>query len=594
MQPVGLQELIHKFEEGEGSRLIRTAFFLLALAGLAALWHIREARSFASIEAMDSAQLARELSEGRGYSTKVIRPLSLALLEEQGRPASSLLSQPHPDLANPPVFPLLLAGLFKAAPVNWSMPTGQFWRYQPEVIIGTFNQALFFAALLLVYRLALRLFDRPVGLLAMVLMALTELFWEFTTSGLSTMLLIVLFLILIDLLLRFEEAGREETPSKSRLLRLAVGAGLLVVAMALTRYSMGWLILPVALFLGWTAPGSVRVPAVLVAVVLFLAGLSPWVMRNYQLCGTAFGTAGLGPYHESAAFPGHVLDRSMPRRLQSELSRTDPAQFLRKLFVNGNEILTSGFPQAGGNWIGAFFLGSLLIPFRNPALTRLKTLTAGLLLLFLLVQAIGRTGLSAHAPTYNSENLLVIFSPLFFIFGAGFFFILLDQVEFSAPWLRSLAVVMLVAVMSLPLCFRLLPPGNSPAAYPPYYPPVIQTVAAWLRPDELVMTDMPWAVAWYGQRQSVWTTLDSGAKPADDFYRINDEIKAIKGIFLSPITTNARFLTEMRQSREGIWGKFYLDAVVMKNLPKGFPLTIGPPGLFPEWLFLSDRIRWRQ
>ena len=108
------------------------------------------------------------------------------------------------------------------------------------------------------------------------------------------------------------------------------------------------------------------------------------------------------------------------------------------------------------------------------------------------------------------------------------------------------------------------------------------------------MSDMPWAVAWYGNRQAVWTTLDVGQTRRDDFYAINDEHKAIMGLFLTPLTTNAKFLTEMRQGGESAWGRFYLDAVVMKNLPKGFPLKQGHPGVLPDCLFLSDRIRWPQ
>ena len=41
MQPVGLQEWIHKLEEGEGTKYIRLAFFARALLGITALWHIR-------------------------------------------------------------------------------------------------------------------------------------------------------------------------------------------------------------------------------------------------------------------------------------------------------------------------------------------------------------------------------------------------------------------------------------------------------------------------------------------------------------------------------------------------------------------------
>ena len=46
-------------------------------------------------------------------------------------------------------------------------------------------------------------------------------------------------------------------------------------------------------------------------------------------------------------------------------------------------------------------------------------------------------------------------------------------------------------------------------AYPPYYPPNIQKIADWMKPDELMMSDVPWAVAWYGNRPSVWLTLNT-------------------------------------------------------------------------------------
>ena len=83
MQPVGLQEWIHKLEEGAGVKYIRLGLFFLALLGLAALWHIREAKNFSSMDAMDSAQLARNIAEGRGYTTHFIRPISIAVLAEQ-------------------------------------------------------------------------------------------------------------------------------------------------------------------------------------------------------------------------------------------------------------------------------------------------------------------------------------------------------------------------------------------------------------------------------------------------------------------------------------------------------------------------------
>jgi hypothetical protein len=283
----------------------------------------------------------------------------------------------------------------------------------------------------------------------------------------------------------------------------------------------------------------------------------------------------------------------MPRAVGLSLNKVEVAQYPRKLFVNGRDILTDELPRVAGNWISALFLGSMLIPFRSLTLRRLKVFVGGALLLFVVVQALGRTTLSTDSPQLNSENLLFIFTPLFFIFGCGLFFLLLDQILFPAPWMRSLAMAGFVVLLSLPMIFRLLPPRPLPFDYPPYYPPYIQMVSHWLEPQELMMSDMPWAVAWYGNRQCLWATLDAGADPKDDFYRINDDYKALRGLYLSPLTTNRRFLTEMRQGREAAWTKFYLDVAVMKNLPTGFPLKMAPPGMLPDQLFLSDRIRWR-
>jgi hypothetical protein len=296
----------------------------------------------------------------------------------------------------------------------------------------------------------------------------------------------------------------------------------------------------------------------------------------------------------------------MPRNIALELNKIDLDQYPRKLFVNARETVASGLPESAGSWIAAFFLASLLIQFRNPAISRLKYFLLGTLLLYVLVQALGRTQLSADSPRINSENLLVVFTPLFFLFGSGLFFVLLDQIELPAPWLRSLIISVAVALLSLPLILKLLPPQNSPIAYPPYYPPMHQALAEWMQPDELIMSDLPWAVAWYGERQSIWLTLDYGQTTGDDFYRVNDYHKAIKALYLTEVTTDSKFLTQMdaktliqgkpektAQAREGVWGRFYLTAVVMKDIPRGFPLRLAPPSLLPDVLFLSDtETRW--
>jgi len=62
--------------------------------------------------------------------------------------------------------------------------------------------------------------------------------------------------------------------------------------------------------------------------------------------------------------------------------------------------------------------------------------------------------------------------------------------------LRYVIIAGFAALCCLPLTFAMFPPKISPVVYPPYYPPEIQQTANWMKPDELMMSDVPWAVAW--------------------------------------------------------------------------------------------------
>src|SRR5882672_5345924 len=152
---------------------------------------------------MDAAQLARNIAEGKGFTTSFIRPFSLNLLSKQAAKSSSptltnnvSIPARHPDLANAPIYPTLLAAVLKANPFGEPNLSKQqsFSIYLPDLWIAIFNQALLALAAWMIFRLARRLFDLPVAWASTVVFLITELFWRFSVSGLSTMLLIVLFL----------------------------------------------------------------------------------------------------------------------------------------------------------------------------------------------------------------------------------------------------------------------------------------------------------------------------------------------------------------------------------------------------------------
>src|SRR5215471_15841912 len=166
-----LQAFIYHLEEGIGKYWGRVAAAVLALLLIALAYNWFCFRNMATQEAMDCAQIARNISEGNGFSTRFIRPLSIRLLQERAsadRTSSGALESGdparlrtmHPDISNAPLYPMLLAGLMKILPFDFQIDLDhRFWsttasgqsmdfesasssrvfrRYQPDFLISAF------------------------------------------------------------------------------------------------------------------------------------------------------------------------------------------------------------------------------------------------------------------------------------------------------------------------------------------------------------------------------------------------------------------------------------------------------------------------
>ena len=610
-----IQMLIHKLEVGAGSRYLRYLALAVAVFALGFFYDLRAYRNLDTPEAMDAAQLARNLSEGKGYTTLFIRPLSLYLMQSHNSANASFdltatnaapdfaqIKTAHPDLANAPVYPLMLAGLMKVKKFNYAVDSkSPFWsenddrnkdttaggrrfaRYRPDFYIAIFNEALLLVVVLLSCFVAKKLFDANVAWLSAVLVLGCELLWRFSASGLSTTLLLVIFLGLTMLLLEIERGARESPPRAGRLLWLAVAVGILTGVGALTRYAFGWTIIPVLVFLILFS-GQRRLPHTLAALAAFALVLAPWIARNELVSGTAFGTAGFAVTEGTFLFPRFQLERSLHPDL-TFVTRFMP--YVQKLFFNAREILTGDLLRIGGNWAGVLFFAGLFMGFRSTGARRVRYFLLMCLGLFIVVQSLGRTQLSELSPEINSENLLVLLVPLVLVFGASFFFTLLDQMTLPLVQLRYAVIAGFVALCCLPLALALLA-KPVPVAYPPYFPPEIQQTANWMKPDELMMSDVPWAVAWYGRRQCLWLTLDA----QKEFFDVNDYLKPVQALYLTPLTMDAKFVSDWVQPREYSWGSFIIDSIVKNKIPPGFPLRDAPTGFLPDRLFLTDRERW--
>ncbi len=616
-----IQDLVHKFEE-KGGRGMLVTFVILVVGALWVAYNWRGYRNMSNQEAMDAAQVARNLADGHGFSTHFVRPFSLTLVKEHNRSQTATTNETgvadpaqirglHPDLANAPLYPLFLAGAMKVLPFDfqvnvtkpfWSTPNTRlhsmtpeqqaaapprlFARYQPDFLITLMNQVILIAIAVMTFFLARRLFDLSVAWMSFALVIACEVLWRFSVTGLSTLFLMLIFLGLIWCLVWIENEERDPVWSHRAQTWLALAIGLLLGLGTLTRYSFGWLLIPVLVYLGIFCVLR-RWQIFLLVSGVFLLVVTPWIWRNISVSGTPFGLAGYALVDGTFGFPEYKMQRA----LDPDFRSVNLMALIYKLTGNVRQILQEGLPRLGGSWVSALFLTGLLLSFRSPALRRLRYFLLAALLVLVIAQALGKTQLSVDAPDFNGENLIVLLVPLVFIYGVGLFFQLLDQMNLRLRELRYLVIGVFAIIINLPIIFTMLSPSARPVAYPqaPHYPPVIQEISGYLKPGELMMADIPWAVAWYGNRQVVWLT----ANVDSEYYAIHDYLKPIRMLYLTPLTTDSRILSQwVWAGLDKSWPTFILEFLFRKRVPEKFPLQYARAAYFPAQLVLCDYQRW--
>ena len=239
-------------------------------------------------------------------------------------------------------------------------------------------------------------------------------------------------------------------------------------------------------------------------------------------------------------------------------------------------------------WPGLLFWLTLLFPFRSEAPRRLRNLVLAGVIVLAVAQALGRTHWSEEGGEITSENLVVLRYPAALIFGAGLFFKLLRDASEALAQMRGVFMVVLVAVTSLPLVVALWNGSVQPAVRAPDSPALIQGVARWFKPGELLVSDAPWELAWYGDRACVW--LPMSVDP--EFLALYHQ-RRVRGIFLTRRTLDNRFVSQWQTGENQGWGSFLANTLVRSQLPADFPLPAVFGGLLPDYLLFSDTNRWQ-
>jgi hypothetical protein len=589
---VKVQSAVWNIELGRGRLAILWVATALAAVTLALLYTALEFRGLEKRESLDMAQLARNISRGQGFTTYVLRPLSLRQLKDHAPDHQPRVMQ-HPDLYHPPLYPLALAGIFRCLPAGvFTMPESQVTMTAmlpaERWVIVPFGQLCLLLSLLVVYFWARQLFDARVAVTAGLLLLFSDTLWSYAISGLPMTFLLLLWLLTLYCLFVADRCFQPVTEGARPRPRL--GYGLVLVSAVLlglcflTRYRMAFLLVPLVIYVARIVPAGRRWWWAGLYAVVFAVVIAPWLVRNYALCGNVLGIAG----HELAG------DELLQRNYQATLTSTFSfGTIFRNLINNGRAHLVGTVRLTSSDFLIFFFGVGLLYGFRRPDAVRLRGVTLGAYAAALIGMSVIAMPGERVNPNVNGNQLLLLLLPLVAVFGTAFFYLLCDRIAFNSRLTRAAAVAGFVLLNVTPLITTLLPPARGAYPYPPYFAPGASLLTRWFGPDEIGVSDLPWATAWSADRRTLWLPATVA-----ELVEINDYVlppdKHVSFCLITPYMLDRRFLSDLVKGEYKDW-----SAIPRGQFPPNFPLKAS--SLYPpmhqqgsDQLLFADRPRWNQ
>jgi hypothetical protein len=567
----GLQTFVHGLEEGRGRFLLRLGPLVIAVAAIILFYDFSIYRGLNDAQSMDNAQLAREIARGNGFHTEFIRPYALAQLNAQAAATgsgelfhaqtfSNGVARLLPDTYNAPGYPCLLAAWFTIFHPDFDeSPQAAVARtmYAGDRPIPWLNQLFLLLTAGLIFLLGRRLFDERVAWLALLAFLLSDIAWQYSITALSTSFLMFLVTAMLFAAVeiffigerREEEADAPLWPAWLWTLALAV---LLGVA-CLTRLHLLVLLFPLGIFLAW-APRRhfLYVPLV---VLVTLAMVAPWFWHVYKVSGHLLGSnrplfhEGIDPY------AGEQIYRAF-QPITGEGLLSDATD---KEALGFNWHLVHAWELLGESPLVLLFVVALLHHFRRRRAQALRLFIAGTALCLVAANNLGDATPAAVGPW----NLVILLYPGMLVIGAAYFFILVDRLELEARLLNTALAIAVLALTAVPLTQNILK-GGAGFNYPPYAPPYLRYLGAVVKPEQWITSDMPWAVAWYGDHAALW--LPDKIK---DYETIHDQFCPSALLMFTPLTFQkpaANLLT----GEDADW----LPLVTGATAPAYFPFTV--------------------
>lgn len=510
--------------------IIRRSLFFMVMIALTLGNVFLLFRGLSSPQAMDQAQIAREIARGNGFTTKMIRPAAYTQAENAKK--SVVAFAKFEDTYHSPLNPLLTAAILKLVGggdgAKFKMSDNQLI-FPLDRVIAAISTMFFLLAIGVNYLLISRVFDTKIAAVCAILMLFCESFWGYALSGLPQMLMLMLFSCAIYFVYRAIEAASEGRVAMVP----AVIAGVFFTLLTLSHWMTVWIALGYIIFAAFAFRPRGIVAAAVLVMILIPAGFV--MVHNSGISGTPFGTAYLTLYNGLAGSEDEVM-RTV--NLQDNLNLNGLfSKIIRVALLQTADII----PFLAGIIIAPLFFISLLHPFKRKPIATFRWA----ILLMWCTTAIGLAFFGVTPKGLDPNQLHLVFAPIMTAYGVAFLSILWSRLEFviSTPALRNVHHIVVVIVCSLPLLLSLpqrvsagiqnRDRGGIPS-WPPYYAPALNLNLKKIVPEsQVIFSDQPWAVAWYADRISIWLPPDrAGFEKLDN--AATDLDSAAAGILITP------------------------------------------------------------
>ena len=456
------------------SRILWTLGVFLALAIFVGLFYKQTFTGLTDRHAMDVAQVARNISSGNGFTTRLVRPFNVALISNPDKQFA--------EINTAPAFPHAVATVFKLRGAS------------DQTVIWVSMLFLLITAVV-TYALGKHLFGWRVGLLAAALVGVSLPILRDATSGTEWTMAGCLFMLTLFVVALHH--GSMLKPGRMSGVIYPAAAAVLLALLFMTNHVLLWLIIPLGVYFGVTGPGR-RLHLIVFAAVAVLA-VAPWAIRNATLTGgSILGANAWDVMSHTTAFPGDVIYRStdaanlgVARAVLFPIERF--WSFTAKLMTGSTEVLQATL-AALGLGIMPFAFVSMLYRFKVPSANALRGFVYGATAL--LVPCFALFSVDPKA--------VVLLAPVVAIFGSAYFFLLLDAKALHPIYARA-AVGVLVLVTAWPGLSATLWRSDTPelraiAEANRYY--VVVLAQRGFR--GLVYADVPWIAALRTEGTAVW------------------------------------------------------------------------------------------